>query len=314
MIKCPMLPDIYDSYKDLPSARLLSDRCRLPVETMVSEYTRQGWRVKTFSDMNDFASHPSAILSDGAYSVFVKLSEAAHGLDQFEVELAGLRLLSERAGILTPPAIGIAPVEGGVILVLEAVQAVERKPSQWREIGRTLARIHQVRGEQYGLEMQGYFGPLYQDNRPMPDWLSFYSERRLWPRLMGAINSGNLPTEIIRQVEKLIARLPGLDIPPTLPTLLHGDAQQNNFISTAAGALVVDPAVYYGNPEMDLAYVDYFQPVPDDVFEGYREILPIEPGFSRRRDLWRVSGYLAALAVDWLEPLPWLVAALKKYL
>ena len=161
---------------------------------MVSEYTRQGWRVKTFSDMNDFASHPSAILSDGAYSVFVKLSEAAHGLDQFEVELAGLRLLSERAGILTPPAIGIAPVEGGVILVLEAVQAVERKPSQWREIGRTLARIHQVRGEQYGLEMQGYFGPLYQDNRPMPDWLSFYSERRLWPRLMGAINSGNLPT------------------------------------------------------------------------------------------------------------------------
>ena len=314
MIKCPMLPNIYNSYKDLPSARLLSDRCRLPVERLVSEHTRQTWRVKTFSDMNDFASHPSAILSDGTHTVFVKLSEAAHGLDQFEVELAGLRLLGERAGILTPPGIGIVPVEGGVILVLEAVQAVERTPSHWREIGRTLARIHQVQGEQYGLETQGYFGPLYQDNRPTPDWLSFYIERRLWPRLMGAIDSGNLPTETIRQVEKLIARLPGLDIPPSQPRLLHGDAQQNNFISTAAGAVAVDPAIYYGNPEIDLAHVDYFQPVPDDVFVGYQEILPIDPGFAERRDLWRVSAYLAALAVDWLEPLPWLVAALKKYL
>ena len=76
------------------------------------------------------------------------------------------------------------------------------------------------------------------------------------------------------------ARLPGLDIPPCVPTLLHGDAQKNNYISTAAGAVVIDPAVYYGSPEMDLAYLDVFEPVPEEVFLGYREELPIDPGFT----------------------------------
>ena len=189
-------------------------------------------------------------------------------------------------------------VDGGVALILEAVQAVERAAPQWREIGRALARIHLVKGERFGLHQQGYFGPLFQDNRPAADWLTFYAERRLWPRLVGAIDSGHLPTAVIRQVETLIRRLSGFDIPETPPILLHGDAQQNNFISTHQGAVMIDPAVYYGHPEMDLAYVDYFQDVPDDVFTGYQEILPIDPGFPFRRDLWRIPAYLAAVQVE----------------
>jgi fructosamine-3-kinase len=304
----------YEKYKTSPNYRLLSDRYRIPVEQVVSEHCRREWRVNQFKDMNEFASHPSAICSDGTYSVFVKLSEAAHGLDQFEVELAGLRFLSEQAGVLTPFPLGIIPVPGGVILVLEAEQAVERGTQQWRDIGRTLARIHQTKWDRCGLEKQGYFGPLYQDNRPMPDWLDFFTERRLWPRLMGAIDSGNLPTANIRQVEKLISQLPNLAIPVVEPCLLHGDAQQNNFISTQKGAMVIDPAVYYGNPEIDLAYIDYFQPVPADVFSGYQEILPINPGFSERRDLWRVPAYLAAIEVEGAGQLFRLDNALQKYL
>lgn len=296
-----------------PSARLLNDRYRLPVEKAVSEHFGWKWCIQDFKDMHDFASHPSAILSDGKRSVFVKLSEAAHGLDQFEVELAGLQLLSEWAGVLTPSPIGIVPVAGGVIMVLEAVEAVERRGDHWREIGRTLARIHQVRGDHFGLDMQGYFGPLYQDNRPTQDWLTFYIERRLWPRLMGAIDSGNLPTDMIRQVEKLILRLPDLDIPECEPRLLHGDAQQNNFISTPMGAMVIDPAVHYGNPEMDLAYVDYFQPVPEEVYLGYQELMPIDQGFNERRDLWRISAYLAAVMVEGAIHLNRLTSALQKY-
>jgi fructosamine-3-kinase len=287
---------------------------RLPVERAVSEHYGREWRVREFHDMHEFASHPAAVLSDGSTPVFVKLSEAAHGLDQFEVELVGLRLLAARTGALVPRPVGILAVEDGVLLVLEGVKAVERGPIEWREIGRALARIHQARGEQFGLETQGYFGPLYQDNRPAPDWLSFFTERRLWPFFMGAIDSGHLPTATIRQVERLIRRLPGLEIPPGGPVLLHGDAQQNNFISTAAGAVAIDPAVYYGHPEMDLAYVDYFQDVPEDVFLGYQEILPIDPGFPARRDLWRVPAYLAAVNVEGQAHLGKLERALARYL
>ncbi len=78
--------------------------------------------------------------------------------------------------------------------------------------------------------------------------------------------------------------------------------------------MVIDPAVYYGVPEMDLAHVDYFQPVPDDVFAGYREILSIEPGFEERRELWRIPAYLAAVQVEGIGHLQKLARAIARYL
>lgn len=80
--------------------------------------------------------------------------------------------------------------------------------------------------------------------------------------------------------------------------LLHGDAQQNNFVSTPAGAVVIDPAPYFGHPEADLALVGYFQPVPGEVFTAYRDIAPIDQGFAERRELWRLPAYLAVVTVD----------------
>ena len=123
-----------------------------------------------------------------------------------------------------------------------------------------------------------------------------------------------MPPVVIRQVEKLISRLPELCGPEIVPSFLHGDAQQNNFISTEMGAVVIDPAVYYGHPEMDLAFIDYFQTVPDDVLAGYQDELPIDPGFKERRDLWRVWGYLAAVTVEGSGYLGKLTEAVQKYL
>ena len=304
----------HQSQVQIPSVRLANDPLRIPVEQLVSEHTGRQWTIKDARDMTEFACHPCAILSDGSYSVFAKFSEAANGLDQFEIELAGLRLLSERSGVLTPNPIGIISVPSGSILVLETVQEVARAPRHWRQIGQTLARIHKTKWDRFGLEKHGYFAPLYQDNTPMSDWPTFYVERRLWPGLRLAIDSGNMPPDVIRQVEKLISRIPELCGSEILQALLHGDAQQNNFISTEMGAVVIDPAVYYGNPEMDLAFIDYFQTVPNDVFDGYQDELPIDPGFWERRDLWRVWGYLGCVTVDGSLYLGKLIEAVQKYI
>jgi protein-ribulosamine 3-kinase len=268
------------------------------VEQMVSQYLGRRWQAKTARDLSEFSYHPAAILSDGGLSVFVKVSTAANGLEQFETELASLRYLAQR-GVRTPTAVGVRATEGGAVLVLEAVTAVERGPRQWREIGQALGRLHHIHGPRFGLKTHGYFGPFYQDNRPLDDWLSFYAERRVAPLLRLATDSGHLPADLGRQVEKLMTRLPELCGPAVAPALLHGDAQQNNFISTANGVLLIDTAaIYYGHPEIDLALVDYFQVVPADVFEGYQEEMPIAAGFAERRELWRVFAYLALITVD----------------
>jgi fructosamine-3-kinase len=99
-------------------------------------------------------------------------------------------------------------------------------------------------------------------------------------------------------VTDIAARLPALSGPEPRPSLLHGDAQQNNFVSTPVGAVVIDAAPYYGHPEADLALVGYFQPVPGEVLAAYRDIAPVDPGFPGRRELWRLAAYLAVVAVD----------------
>ncbi len=274
------------------------DLLRTPIERIVSAHLGREWRVSGAQDMADFACHPAAILSDGAYPVFAKFSDAADGQQQFKVELAGLAYLAAAAGVTTPTALGVFLVPGGCVLVFKAVPEVERSGRHWRHIGQTLARIHKVKGTQFGFERNGYFGPLPQDNTPATDWPTFYTERRLGPGLRLAVDSGNLPAGLARRVERIIARLPALCGPVVTPTLLHGDAQKNNFISTEAGAVVIDPAVYFGHPEMDLAVVDCFEPVPEALFAGYQDELPIDPGFWGRRGLWRIWEYLAAVAVE----------------
>ncbi len=204
-----------------------------------------------------------------------------------------------------------------MLLILEAVVPIPRRRQQWREMGQTLARIHSVKGEHCGFDTHNYWGSLYQDNTPHHRWLDFYRECRLAPRLKAAVDSGRLPLDVAGRVERLSEGLAGpssdLAGPPVIPSLLHGDAHHNNFISTAEGPYLIDPAVYYGHPEMDLAYIDFFAPVPPAFFAGYREIAPIDVGFPARRDLWRIPAWLALVEVGGPEYLDGLLAALQHY-
>jgi fructosamine-3-kinase len=193
--------------------------------------------------------------------------------------------------------------------------------SYYAAIGRALAGLHQARAETFGLaEFDGFFGPLPQCNRPVSSgrWTDFYAERRVLPMLRLAVDSGHLPAELARGAERVVARLPALCGPDPVPTLLHGDAQQNNFVSTADGAVVIDTAPYFGHPETDLALMDYFSPVDPGLFHAYAEIAPVDPGFADRRELWRVHGYLGVIAVAGANAfgrsfLPRLAAALRQY-
>jgi protein-ribulosamine 3-kinase len=297
-----------------PSVRQLrSDTFRIPLEQCVSAHLGREWRVREAQNRTASASHPAAILSDTSYGVFVKLGEGSLAFDQFEKELAGLRYLTERSGVLTPVGIGKVQVGDAVLLILEAVQVVEGGHNHWRQMGRALAAVHNVKGDRFGFGSHCYWGNLYQDNTPHADWVDFFRQRRLATRLRAAVDSGNLPLNIVPQMEKLSARLPELCGPKVEPSLLHGDAHQNNFLSTARGSVLIDPAVYYGHPEMDLAMVDFFAPVSEALLQAFRELAPLHPGFADRRDLWRVPVWLAMVEVDGPQYLDNLVTALRKY-
>jgi fructosamine-3-kinase len=277
------------------------------VEHAASAHLGRVWAASGFTDLSDRACHPAGIFHGSPLSVFVKFDpDIAAGSVAFTAEMRGLQLLRDRSGVMTPPAVGpgVVEVDGGVVLLLEAIPEVapdRRTPAQWRSIGRALASLHQVRETRFGLGFDGFFGPLPQDNRPVPSnsWADFYRQRRLLPCLRYGVGSGHLPAELATGVARLADRLPELCGPEPMPVLLHGDAQQNNFLTSATlGTVLLDACPYFGHPEIDLALLDYFEPVPPEVFEAYREVSPIDPGFPERRELWRLYGYLAVIAVS----------------
>jgi protein-ribulosamine 3-kinase len=294
-------------------ARLLCDEVRIPLEHLVSSELGRTWRALRARDMHEAASHPAAILTDDTYSVFVKLTEGSLARDQAASELAGLRYLPQHAGVLTPTGIGIIEAGGGVLLVMEAVDVVPRTDDQWRQMGHALAKIHSVKGDHCGFASHTYWGPFYQDNSPTAEWVAFFRERRIAPRLEAAIASGHLPSDVVPYIERLSAQLDDLCGPPITPSLLHGDSHHNNFLDTVNGPVLIDPAIYFGHPEMDLAFVDFFAPVPDALLDGYREVTTVDVGFVSRRDLWRIPAWLAMVEMDGPQHVTPLMAALRSY-
>ncbi len=283
---------------------LLDPAVRAAVQRAASAHRGTHWTGTGFTDLADRAAHPCGIFQGRPFPVFAKLSTATDAAQQFTAELAGLRLLRGLAGVQVPVPVAdglIAVPPSARLLLFEALPERPpgaRTPADWRAIGRALATLHGVPGPEFGLGRNGYFGPLPQDNTPVrPDsWATFYAQRRLLPHLRLATDSGYLPAHLADGIEQIARRLPALAGPPPRPALLHGDAQQHNFVSTPAGAVLVDAAPYFGHPELDLALLGYFHPVPQHVFDGYAEVRPIGDGFPQRRELWRLFAYLAVLS------------------
>ena len=267
------------------------------VEAAVSQHLGERWLATGFTDLGDRASHRCGIFHGAPISVFAKLNLG----DETPAEVRGLELLRRHAAAV-PEILATVRVDQGTLLLEKAIAEVppaERTTEHWQSIGRELGKLHQHHGRHFGLaEFDGYFGPLPQDNRPTEDWPSFYGRRRLAPLLRRAVDSGHLDPSLARGVERLIDRLPELCGPPPRPTLLHGDAQQNNFLTSNDRASLLDVAPYYGHPEIDLALLDYFAPVPPTVFDAYREVTPVDTTFGERRELWRLFAYLAVVTVD----------------
>ncbi|MFC6725070.1 fructosamine kinase family protein, partial [Halobium palmae] len=74
---------------------------------------------------------------------------------------------------------------------------------------------------------------------------------------------------------------------PDAPALLHGDVWRTNvLVDLGDVAAFVDPATYYGHPEVELAYVDWLDTFGRTFFERYRDRRGIADGFDRRKNVY----------------------------
>lgn len=246
--------------------------------------------------------------------LFLKWHAAAPA-GMFSAEARGLDLLRNTQTVQVPEVILVhEPGQGPAALVLEYLDPA-RPASGWEaQFGYDLAALHrhQDPSQQYGLDHPNFIGRLPQPNDPHSQWADFYRDCRLLPQMNLAREQGRLNPTRERLLETVVANLERLlgDLPPC-PSLLHGDLWSGNLVHSVQGAAVVDPAVYYGEREMELAFMQLFNGFSDAVFGAYQQEFPLTPGYERRRPLHQIYPLLVHLNHFGEEYGPWLETACR---
>lgn len=257
----------------------MTSQLRQQVETLLGTEV-VGSRTLTGGDIN-LAEGLS--LADGR-TVFVKGNpRAPKGM--FEAEARGLGWLAEVQVIRVPKTIAF----DHQVLVLEWVQPGQPASGFDERLGQELAALHRQSPEGFGLEQDNFIGSLPQANAAAETWSGFYRSMRLEPQIKRATDAGCLPPRLKRAFARLLPRVPELTGPPEPPARLHGDLWNGNVLCDADGKpCLVDPAVYGGHREVDLAMMRLFGGFSSRVFAAYAEAFPLDADHLERVPLYQL--------------------------
>ncbi len=209
---------------------------------------------------------------------------------------------------LPVPAVIHASAE---LLVMEFIESSgSLDASAQAHAGELLAALHAVGADRFGHECDTLIGPLRQPNPWNASWRDFFRDQRLRHMARVALDAGRLPSATMARIERLAGRLGEWIEEPSHPSLIHGDMWGGNVLARDGRiAGFVDPAIYYADAEIELAFATLFSTFGEPFFRRYGEIRPIREGFfEARRDLYNLypllvhvrlfgGGYLGSIEV-----------------
>jgi fructosamine-3-kinase len=231
-------------------------------------------------------------LRDGR-RVFMKTNaRAAPGM--FEAEAHGLAWLAEAGALRVPTVLAVEPR----FLVLELLEAGRRVADFDERLGRGLAALHRASPGSFGLDADNFIGSLPQSNTTHATWPEFLRVERFEPLVREVIDRRRAPAAWARRFERLYARLAELTGPPEPPARLHGDLWGGNLHADERGEpVILDPAVYGGHREVDLAMMRLFGGFGARVFAAYEEAWPLAPGAAERVALYQLYPLLVHVSL-----------------
>lgn len=219
-----------------------------------------------------------AKLSDNR-TVVVKVDHT--GEQQLALEGFMLRYLADESHLPVPEV--LFSKDG--LLLLELLPGRSTfSPAAQRCAAELLADLHDISAPKFGFERDTLIGGLHQPNPWTGSWLEFFRDNRLVYMGNMALEAGRLPGEIFRRLMGFCENLGDWLEEPEHPSLIHGDAWAGNILAKddeITGFL--DPAIYFADPEIELAFTSLFGTFGDPFFQRYHEIKTIKPGFMDTR-------------------------------
>lgn len=263
------------------------------LETVATMLPR-GTTIESFLPASGGCINSGGRLCTSSNHYFLKWNRHAFP-DIFRLEAKGLNLIRETNSLCVPGIIGAGEGKIHQFLLLEYFEQRPLSKNYWRNLGMGLASLHGYHNALAGLDHDNYIASLKQSNPREASWIRFFVDHRLRPLLNKAIKSGSAPGSWRSDFDKLFAKLPGL-LPDDEPSLLHGDLWRGNVITNNIGdPCVIDPAVYYGHREMDIAMSKLFGGFDQSFYSSYHEAYPLAAGFDERCDLYNLYPLLVHL-------------------
>lgn len=239
-------------------------------------------------------NHGARLDASGGGAFFLKWNAAAPpGL--FEAEARGLQALRGAGTLRVPEPFASGGDSGSPAwLLMEYIAPGVPAPDHDERLGRGLAELHGSPdpSDGFGWPEANWIGSLVQSNESGTRWSSFWRERRIAPQLRQAVDAGAFGRNERDLLDRVVDLIPSAlqDVDGAPPHLLHGDLWAGNTYAADDGSpALIDPAVYRGHGEVDLAMTELFGGFGARVYDAYDEVAGITEAYHRyRRELYQL--------------------------
>ncbi len=234
-------------------------------------------------------SDSKIILTKSGNKYFLK-TNIHNPADMFPKEANGLGELSKAKVIRVPKVI----YYDSEFSLLEAIEQSNKRKDFSEDFGRRFAQLHKYTSKEYGFYEDNYIGSTPQINIALPneknDWVKFYFSKRLEFQFRLAEKNGFATDEFRKSFSKLENKIESIIKPvKEISSLLHGDLWGGNYIvDDTSNVCLIDPAVYYGNREADLAMTKLFGGFDYKFYASYNKEYPLDDGYEYRENIYKL--------------------------
>ncbi|MCS6824753.1 MAG: fructosamine kinase family protein [Cytophagaceae bacterium] len=226
---------------------------------------------------------------------FLKTNSAAHYPHMFEKEKLGLKLIADTHTIAVPEVLFTDILESHQYILMQYIERGYPAKNFWQNFAESLYALHNNTSDRYGLFQDNYIGSLTQCNYPKSNWIEFFIQYRLLPQIKSAQEKGYIENKLMDKFEKLFFKLNDI-LWIDQPSLLHGDLWSGNFmIKNDGNVCLIDPAVYYGHREAELAFTTLFGGFDQKFYEVYHSLANLPVGYQERYEIYNLYPLLVHL-------------------
>ena len=252
----------------------------------IAQTTEKPFEIEKSHPVSGGCINQGYAVSGNGLIYFVKINQANQEA-MFAAEALGLKQIHATKTIRVPEPICWGIADKSSYLVLEWLEFGGGNSQSWEKMGRNLAHLHQVSlSDRFGWHCNNTIGSTPQINTISNNWADFFAHQRIGYQLrLAKERGGNFPDE--DQVIPAISEILSQHQPH--PSLVHGDLWSGNAAITVDGEpVILDPATYWGDREVDLAMTELFGGFPAAFYRGYNDVFPLNAGYQKRKTLYNL--------------------------